>query len=197
MVKLSAEKSPVRSARGGNGKDIRSVELLLLRRFVVAKEEELVVHDRAAEWPRLPDSDGTRERRLADPPASWLCLLKYSFAASTSGRKTPNSVAMELVGAGLGDQADNARSAALIRSRRVLRLDARLFHAVFGDIERRNDGAGIVLGDAQRTAVDHVVDRADDRAVDGVGRDIHSRPTARNVGDLHANWRSWASHWPA
>ena len=80
--------------------------------------------------------------------------------------------------AGLGDQADDACSAALIRGRRVLRLDAGLFYAVFGNIQRRNDGGDIVFGDAQRAAVDHVVDRTNDRAVDGVRRNIDSRPAA-------------------
>ena len=48
MVKLSAEKSPVRSAVVGTVKCLNR-RTLLLRGFIIAKEEELLVQDGSAD----------------------------------------------------------------------------------------------------------------------------------------------------
>ena len=86
-----------------------------------------------------------------------------------------------MIGAGLADQADDTRGAALVGGRRILGFDANFVNAVLGNIHRRNDGGGIVFRDSDGTAIEHVVDRADDGAVDGGGRDIDSGTPDRNV----------------
>jgi len=53
---------------------------------------------------------------------------------------------MELIAAGLADQADDARAAALIGGRSVLGFDAVLIHAILWNLKRRDDGCGIILG---------------------------------------------------
>ena len=87
------------------------------------------------------------------------------------------------IGARLADEADNACAAAQVGGRRVLRFDADLLDGVFRNVQRGDDGGSVVFGDAQRAAVDHVVDRAYDRAVEGVRGNVNAGTSARDIGD--------------
>src|SRR5208282_5867989 len=63
----------------------------------------------------------------------------------------------------------------------VLGFDANLLHAVFRNVHSRDNSGCVVLGDADGAAVDHVIDGADDGAVNGVGGNVDARPADGNV----------------
>ena len=64
----------------------------------------------------------------------------------------------------------------------MLRLHAVLVGCSLGNLEGGEDGGDVVFGDAQRAAVEHVIDRADDGPVDAVGGDIdRGRPLAMSL----------------
>jgi hypothetical protein len=102
-------------------------------------------------------------------------LVEVFVGGKDIGAENHEAIAMELVAAGFTDQTNDARAAALIGGRSVLGFDPDLFHAILGNLHRRDDGGDIVFGNAQRTSVEHIVNRSLDGAVDGIRRDIDSR----------------------
>ena len=83
-------------------------------------------------------------------PLLKLALLVEVFVGRQHiGPENAEPISMELIGARLGHQADHACAAALIRGWRVLGFNACLFHAVFGNIERGNNGGDVVFRDTQ------------------------------------------------
>ncbi len=167
---------------GGDGEDVRAVKQLLLRRLVVAKEEQLVVQDRSADRCAflVPMEGGRRVGRSAGKLA---LLVEVLVRRQRVGAENTKHIPVKLVRARFAHQADHARSAALVRRRSVLGLHARLLHRVFGNFHRRNNRPRIIFGDPQRAAVQHVIHRSHDGAVDGVGGDIDARPSAGDAGD--------------
>ena len=96
MVKLSARKIAGALRGGGHGEDIRSVELLLLRRLVVGKEEKLVVQDRPADGAAflVAMEGGRRVRRAA---ANLALLVEVFVGGQNVGPENAEGVAMELI----------------------------------------------------------------------------------------------------
>ena len=76
---------------------------------------------------------------------------------------------------------DDAGGAALVSGGRVLGFHADLVDGVFGEIDGGDDGGGVVFRNAERAAVDHVIDRALDGAVDGVGGDVDAGTAGGDV----------------
>ena len=106
-------------------------------------------------------------------------LVEVVVGSENVGPENPEDVAVKLVAAGLADEADDARTSTLVRSRRVLGFDAVLVNAVFGNLHCRDDCGCVVFCDSKRTAVEHVVNRTDDGAVDGVRRNIDAGTARR------------------
>ena len=97
------------------------------------------------------------------------------------------SIAMELIPAGLGHQADHAGATARIGRGSVLGFHSILFDSVLRRLESGYNAGRIVLSDPDGAAIEHVIHSALEGAVDGVGRDI--RPGAgvedpRRIGGI-------------
>jgi hypothetical protein len=92
-------------------------------------------------------------------------------------------IAVELVAARLADQANHASGATLIGSWSVLGFDTNLVDAVLGQVHSGNDSRRVVFGDAQRAAIDHVINRADNSAVNRVRRNVDTGAAAGDVLD--------------
>ena len=179
-----------RPLRGGGNREEGRIELRLLRRFVVAKEEELLAQDGAA--------DGTafliamKVKWLVGGAVGQLALLEEVIVGGENVRpENSEGVAMEAVTAGLAGQADNARASALVRGRRVLGFDAVFVHAVFRNLRHGDDGSDIVFRNPQRATVEHVIHRPEDGAIDAVRGDIDTGPPTRDVIELHRVARVW------
>src|SRR5579871_1100596 len=99
---------------------------------------------------------------------------------------------MQLVGAGLAGKTDDSGGPTLVRGRGVLRFYSYFVDTILRNIQCRNDGGRVVFGDAERAAVEHVVDRAHKRAVNRVGGDVNPRTSDRDVlNRLHRIARVW------
>ena len=117
------------------------------------------------------------------PFMTWLCLLNYSLALSTSGRNTPNAspwnlLLPDLVARLMTPARRSGRWPACSGFRRALPRRHPREDPVAGMM-----AAALFSAMPKRAAIDHVVDRALDCAVDGVGRNIDSGTAAGNVFD--------------
>ena len=180
MVKTHGRKVAGSFGAGGNGEVVDAFELLLLRVLVIGEEEKLVFLDRSADGCALLITVEIRGGVALS--AAQLSLLVEVFVGSENvGPEYAEDIAVKLIRAGLADQADDTRGAALIRGRCILGFDSNFFNAILWNIHRRNDGGGIVFSDADGAAIKHVVDRANDGAVDGGRGDIDTGTADRDV----------------
>ena len=92
---------------GGHRKVVRSIELLLLRRLVIAKDEELVVQDGSADGPAFLVAVKGR-RRVGCAVAQLALLVEVLVRGQHVGPEDAEGIAVELVRPGLRDQADDA-----------------------------------------------------------------------------------------
>ena len=72
-------------------------------------------------------------------------LVEAVVGGQYVGTEFAKNIAVDFIGARLGDQADDACTAALIRGRRILGFDANFLHAIFGNFHGGNNGGGVVF----------------------------------------------------
>lgn len=120
-------------------------------------------------------------RCVAQAAAQLRLLVEVFICGQDVGPEYAKDVAVKLIGAGLTDQADDASGAALVRGGSVLGLDANFVDTILGNIHRGDDRRSVVFRNANRTSVEHVIDRSDDGAVNRGGRNIDTGAANRNV----------------
>src|ERR1035438_6741859 len=122
-----------------------------------------------------------RRRRIRCAVHYLALLVEVLVRGENVGAEDTERIPVKLIASRLCYKADHTSSAALVGSRGILRFHARLFDAVLGNVEGGNDGCDIIFRDAQRTAINHVIDGSNDGAVDGVRGNIDPRAAAGDV----------------